>query len=143
MLASLEKRTYDTGVAAYIRNEFRFADFGDKRLDKRLQKIGIALGCAPSESIPEACETWASTKATYRFCDNENVSPEEILSSHREEQKSRLEGEEELLIVSDTMFLTFPSHPSKEGLGDTGNSNSDVEGVLVHSTIGSIRILGG
>ncbi|KXA88891.1 transposase, partial [candidate division MSBL1 archaeon SCGC-AAA259B11] len=116
--------------------EFQFTDFGDKRLDDRLQRIGVALGGAPSESIPRACGDWASTKATYRFFDNENVTPEEILSSHKEEMKSRLKWVKKVLVVSDTTYLTFPSHPSKEGLGDIGNSKTDVEGVLVHSTIG-------
>ncbi|KXB03581.1 transposase [candidate division MSBL1 archaeon SCGC-AAA261G05] len=129
-------KPWDRDVSAHIKNEFKSADFGDKRLNERLQKIGIALGSTPSESIPKACEDWASTKATYRFCDNENVNPKEILSSHRKEQKSRLKGEEKVLVVSDTTFLTFPRHPSKEGLGDVGDSKTDVNGVLVHSTIG-------
>ncbi|RLM84017.1 hypothetical protein D3D02_15620 [Halobellus sp. Atlit-38R] len=30
---------------------------------------------APAKSIPNACEDWASTKATYRFCDDERVDP--------------------------------------------------------------------
>ncbi len=128
--------SYDIDVSPYVKNEFRSADFGDERLNQRLQKIGVALSSVPSESIPKACETWASTKATYRFCDNENVNPEEISSSHKEEQKSRLKGKKTVLVVSDTTHLTFPRHPSKEGLGDIGDSKTDVEGVLVHSTIG-------
>ena len=38
--------------------------------------------------------------------------------------------------MSDTTHLTFPRHPSKEGLGDIGNSSVDVEGVKLHSSIG-------
>ncbi|KXA94458.1 transposase, partial [candidate division MSBL1 archaeon SCGC-AAA259I09] len=111
-------------------------DFGDERLDVRAQKIGVALGGAPSESIPKACKDWASTKAAYRFFDNENVTPGEILSSHKKEQKSRLKKMGKVLVISDTTQLTFPRHPSKKGLGDIGDSKTDVEGVMVHSTIG-------
>jgi hypothetical protein len=40
------------------------------------------------------------------------------------------------LVISDTTELVCPRHPSKEGLGDIGTSNTDLEGVKVHSTIG-------
>ncbi|MFB6228340.1 MAG: transposase, partial [Halobacteriales archaeon] len=56
---------YDMDVSGWIRAEFRSADLGDKRLDDRLVKIGDELGSSPAESIPAACEDWASTKATY------------------------------------------------------------------------------
>jgi hypothetical protein len=116
--------------------EFDGAEFGDARLTDRLKQIGESLGRAPAESIPNACGDWASTKATYRFCDNETVKPKEILSAHRQAQRSRLTGRENLLIVSDTTFLTFPRHPSKEGLGDISSADIDVEGVKLHTTIG-------
>jgi len=125
-----------TDVSGWIRSEFRSAEFGDKRLTDRLIQIGDRLGSSPAESIPNACENWASTKATYRFCDNESVDPNEIISAHNRAQRSRVQGNEEILVVSDTTELVFPRHPSKEGLGDIGNSTTDLEGVKVHSTIG-------
>ena len=54
----------DMDVSGWIRAEFRSADFGDKRLTDRLVQIGDELGSSPAESIPGACEDWASTKAT-------------------------------------------------------------------------------
>jgi hypothetical protein len=126
----------ETDVSGWIRNEFRSADFGDERLTDRLIQVGDRLGRAPAESIPNACEDWASTKATYRFCDNERVDSDDILSAHKREQRSRVRDKEDLLVVSDTTELVFPRHPSKEGLGDIGNSTTDLEGVKVHSTIG-------
>jgi hypothetical protein len=130
------------GTPGSIQAEFRAADFGDKRLTDRLQQIGRALGNAPGESIPNACENWASVKGTYRFCDNENVDPKEILSAHGQAHRSRLTGQDELLLVSDTTHLTFPSHPSKEGLGEVGTDQMDLEGVKVHSTIGVLPATG-
>lgn len=50
-----------------LNNEFYYADFGDTRLNDRLQQIGQMLGRAPGASIPNACADWACTKATYRF----------------------------------------------------------------------------
>lgn len=129
-------------LSGSIKSEFGTADFGDDRLTGRLQKIGSALGNAPAESIPNACEDWAATKGTYRFCDNENVDSKEILASHGQALRSRLKGAEELLLVSDTTHLTFPSHPSKEGLGDVGSDEMDLEGVKVHTTIGVLPSTG-
>jgi len=123
-------------VSGLIRAEFRSADLGDERLTDRLVRLGDELGSSPAESIPVACEDWASTKATYRFCDNESVEPNRILSAHKKAQRSRVSQLDELVIVSDTTELVFPRHPSKEGLGDIGNSEMDLEGVKLHSTIG-------
>ena len=126
----------DMDVSGWIRSEFRSADFGDKRLTDRLVKLGDELGSSPAESIPAACGDWASTKATYRFCENDSVEPNEILSAHKQTQRSRVSQLDELVIVSDTTELVFPRHPSKEGLGDIGNSETDLKGAKVHSTIG-------
>jgi hypothetical protein len=129
-------------LSGSIKSEFETADFGDDRLTVRLQKIGSALGNAPAASIPNACEDWASVKGTYRFCDNENVDPKEILEAHGQAQCSRLKGADELLLVSDTTHLTFPSHPSKEGLGDVGTDEMDLEGAKIHTTIGLLPSTG-
>jgi hypothetical protein len=123
-------------VSGWIRTEFRSADFGDTRLTDRLVQIGDALGSSPAESIPNACEDWASTKATYRFCDNESVDPNEIFAAHKQAQRSRVSESDELVVVSDTTELVFPRHPAKDGLGDIGTSDMDLEGAKIHSTIG-------
>jgi hypothetical protein len=125
-----------TDISGKLRKEFQSAEFGDQRLTDRLIQVGDRLGRAPAESIPNACEDWASTKATYRFCDNEHVDPNEILDAHKRTQQSRVQDNSELLVVSDTTELVFPRHPSKKGLGDIGNSKTDLDGVKVHSTIG-------
>ena len=125
-----------TDVSGRVRKEFQSAEFGDERLTDRLMQVGDRLGRAPAESIPNACEDWASAKATYRFCDNERVDPNEILGAHKRAQRSRVRDKNKLLVVSDTTELVFPRHPSKEGLGDIGNSKTDLEGVKVHTTIG-------
>jgi len=123
-------------ISSQVQTEFQHAEFGDARLTDRLVQIGDELGSSPAESIPVACEDTASTKATYRFCDNELVNASEILASHRQAQQSRIQETDELLVVSDTTELTFPHHPAKEGLGDIGTAEMEIHGVKVHSTIG-------
>jgi len=71
-------------ISSQVKSEFQHAEFGDARLTDRLVQIGDELGSSPAESIPIACEDTASTKATYRFCDNEHVNSTEILASHRQ-----------------------------------------------------------
>lgn len=125
-------------VSEFIRREFDHSNFGDKRLDDRLEKIGHDFGSAPSKSIPEASGDWASTKAVYRFADNPKVNRMKILSSHQEKIRARLDSSslDKILCVADTTHLTYPSPLSIEGLGDIGDSKTDVGGVLVHSSIG-------
>ncbi len=126
----------DMDISSQVQTEFQHAEFGDERLTDRLVQIGDELGSSPAESIPVACEDSASTKATYRFCDNESVSSADIFASHRQAQRSRIQETDELLVVSDTTELTFPHHPAKDGLGDIGTAEMDIQGVKVHSTIG-------
>jgi hypothetical protein len=123
-------------VGAAMPDEFQTADLGDKRLTDRLQDIAARLGRAPRKSIPAACTSWAETKATYRFCDNETVDPTNVQAAHVDAHIERISDLDELLVISDTTHLTYPSHPSKEGLGDIGTSSIDVEGVKLHTTIG-------
>jgi len=118
-----------------INAEFSSVNLGDRRLNQRLIQIGIDFIDAPGESIPEMCGDWANAKAAYRFFDNPIVTREQILQSHRERANQRIDPLDEVLFISDTTFFTFPHHPSKSGLGDVGDSDTDVEGVLVHSTI--------
>lgn len=118
-----------------INAEFSFVDFGDRRLNQRLVQVGIDFVDAPGASIPKLCGDWAKAKAAYRFFNNPNVTREQILQSHRERANQRIDVLDEVLFISDTTFFTFPHHPSKSGLGDVGDSDTDVEGVLVHSTI--------
>ena len=51
---------------------------GDGRLDRRLRQLVERMEVGFGESIPLACQDWASTKAAYRFFSNERVSEEEI-----------------------------------------------------------------
>lgn len=123
-------------VAEAMPAEFQAAPLGDARLTDRLQRIATRFGRSPGKSIPAACTDWAETKAVYRFCDNKTVDPNDILAAHTDAHTERVTELDELLVVSDTTHLTFPSHPSKEGLGDIGTSAMDLEGVKLHTTLG-------
>ena len=44
------------------------------------------------QTIPSACQDWASTKAAYRFLSNDRVSEHHILSGHFQESAERVKA---------------------------------------------------
>lgn len=65
-----------------ICGEVDTADFGDKRLTKRLVRLADQLASAPDQSFPKAARSDAALEATYRFLGNEAVTPEAVLEPH-------------------------------------------------------------
>ena len=59
-----------------LREEVGSAEFGDKRLDKRLGLIVKQFGAKPNLSIPAATDSRAEMEGAYRFFDNDKVTPE-------------------------------------------------------------------
>lgn len=41
--------------------------FGDLRLDKRLERMKMAIGQQINVSLPQMMQTWSDLKAAYRF----------------------------------------------------------------------------
>lgn len=58
------------------------SNFGDKRLEERMEKIIEQISEKPSVSIPQASSNAHQAKAVYRFLDNKKVMPEKILEHH-------------------------------------------------------------
>ena len=53
--------------------------FGDQRLDNRLLKLGDNLLEKPSLSLNQGQGDWATSKAAYRFLENEKVDSRVLL----------------------------------------------------------------
>ena len=98
------------GIAA----ELQGIALGDRRLNKRSERLIESLAANPEASINAACNGWSETLAAYRFFDNAAVTPEQILKPHREATKRRLREHPVVLIVQDTTELDFTSHPPKD-----------------------------
>jgi hypothetical protein len=122
----------------YINNwaeiEFSKITISDERIVKRLIKTTDLLSQHPHCSIPEACNGWADTKATYRLFDNNKVTAEAILMSHKLQTIERMKKYDKILCVQDTTSLDFSKHPATEGLGLYSDSEF-AKGLLVHSTM--------
>jgi hypothetical protein len=113
--------------------ELRYADLGDRRLDTRLARLVAALADRPEASVPQATQTWAATKAAYRFWDNDRIDADDILAAHRRAALDRLPSAGPLLAIQDTTALDFAAHPATAGLGYlTAEGN---RGLLAHSTL--------
>ena len=92
------------------------ADLGDVRLNKRLGNLLDILAANPNKTIPAACNGWSETIAAYRFFDNELVTPEKILLSHKEASIKRIKEEEVVLIIQDTSEIDYSHRDSIEGM---------------------------
>jgi transposase-like protein len=118
---------------SWAQGELGGADFGDKRLIKRFIQIISDIAAQPEASIPQACGNEGATKATYRFLDNENVTPEAIRASHRDKTVERVEGYKVVLAVQDTTSLNYTAHKATSGLGPIDGNGSN--GMHVHSVL--------
>jgi hypothetical protein len=60
------------------------ADLGDSRRTQRLIRIAACLSEHQAQSIASAHGAeWHQAKAAYRFFDNDEVDPQEIMAAHR------------------------------------------------------------
>lgn len=109
------------------------ADFGDARLDKRLMQVVDTLSKHPTKSITAACQTWGEAQATYRFFSNPSVTPQKIISAHRDACIARMRAESVVLCVQDTSEFNQTTHRATQGLGYVGGTNQ--MGMMMHHAL--------
>lgn len=113
-------------------------ELGDGRRTKRLVRLVSALAANPTRTLPEACEGWAETKGAYRLLENEELSPEMLLSGHRRSTLRRIGEQEVVLLIQDTTGVNFTKHRATQGLGPMGGLQAPEHpamGFFVHSCI--------
>lgn len=115
-----------------ILEEFQDIDLGDERLNQRGKSLIETLAADPQASVNAALGGWSESIAAYRFLDNDNIQPEEILKPHVQATERRIEQESTVLIVQDTTELDFTTHPTT----DSGVLNRESRlGVYDHSHV--------
>lgn len=97
-----------------IAQELDGIDLGDRRLNQRSHKIITALAANCEASINAAMSGWADTHAAYRFFDNPQVTPEQILSPHVAATLNRIRQQATVLILQDTSAFNFSAHPARD-----------------------------
>lgn len=115
--------------------ELESVDLGDTRLNRRLKTIVKDLSQNPETSLPDACDSWNNTKATYRFLNNPYVESESIYDAHCMATHKRIAEEDVALAVQDTTYLNFGIRKSSEGLGPVSKKNEKSVGFLMHSAM--------
>ena len=106
-----------------VEAEFEGAEFGDERLDRRLVHIAKLIGASPGASFPAAAGNDANLEATYRFLNNERVTPEEILAPHVRQTVRRATQVECVVVAHDTTEFNFGRF-EREDLGCVGRGKS-------------------
>ncbi len=109
------------------------ARVGDARLTQRLVILEEALSAQPTASIPQACGTWARTKAAYRLLGSSSVTPEAIRAAHAQGTVERTQGCETVLVVQDTTCKDFTSRTATTGLGPLPRTPG--MGLFLHSAL--------
>jgi len=107
-------------------------DLGDVRLNKRAVQVLRSLAANPQASINAASQGWAETQAAYRFFDNPQVEPAELLAPHQAATLQRVAEHPVVLIAQDTTTYDFSDHPPA-GVGPL--TSPSCVGFLDHSQI--------
>ena len=117
-----------------VTNDFLEFDFGDKRINRRGQKILYSFLQKPSSSVNGSCQGWNESKACYRFFENEKVTPQQILKPHKDETLKRLQDHSIILCIQDTTIVDYSYRTQKVyGLGKLREDQE--QGFLMHPTI--------
>ncbi|MGH9354421.1 MAG: IS4 family transposase [Terriglobia bacterium] len=124
-------------MASWLDDELEGCGFADVRLGKRFRVVVEKLSKGLGETIPMACQDWASTKAAYRFLSNPRVSEQEILAGHFQATRARFRATEgRILVLHDTTEFSFQREdPLAVGFTKSVNSGKDAAGRLRTHTV--------
>ncbi len=106
-------------------------DFGDKRLSNRLGIILETLEAHPESSIPQACDTNAERKGTYRFLESDRISAAAIDRGTYSDTLEKAKDLEIVLVAQDTMTYNYSQHKKAKGFGPIDEKKT--QGALMHS----------
>lgn len=94
---------------------------GDGRLDRRLRQLVGRMDAGFGETLPLACQDWASTNAAYCFFSNERVSEEDILRGHFNATRQRFAASDgPILFLHDTTESSGGAGVPRRWLHDEG-----------------------
>lgn len=115
-------------------SEVSECEFGDARLENRLPKIIDRLGHHPTLSLPAALKTRKELDAAYEFFDNDKVTPERILKTHRDRALERVMQQKVVLLVQDTTELEL-TRPKQQIAGAGPLSANSRYGAYLHPLV--------
>lgn len=113
----------------WANDELLTSNIGDKRLDKRAVKLVDRLSKF-GESFTDGFKSRAELVGACRFCDNNKVTPQKILSPHYEKTKQRIQEQKTVLLPNDTSSIDYSDKKTVDGLGIL--ESSFTHGLLIH-----------
>jgi len=120
----------------YTYDNYANAEFGDKRLSKRLARILGQLSGNPTAQISAACKDPYQAKAVYRFLGNDEVSAEAITKITHEITMGNIHEAKPpvVLIIEDTTEFNYSNLKATGGLGSISGRKT-ARGIECHSAI--------
>lgn len=125
---------------AWMDKENAACNFRDERLKKRFRLLLQQFWNGMGQTIPFACQDWASTKAAYRFFSNGQVCEHDILSGHFQATRERFTGATgPILVLQDTTTFSY-QRDQPEDIGFIGKTKVRGKpltqcGILMHSSL--------
>jgi hypothetical protein len=134
-------------MGSWIDQELAGCEFADARICKRFGVLMQQLSTGLGRTLPLACGDWASTKAAYRFLDNDRVSEADVLAGHFQATRARFAAVDgPILVLHDTTEFSF-TRSDTQAIGQTrkvvaGPAKKDGRqrmhtmcGILMHSSL--------
>lgn len=115
----------------WIETEMETLELRDPRRNQRVKRMIAQFSANPGASIPKASGNQADTKAAYRALGSDEIPAEAIRLAHARATVDRMSELQRVLVLQDTMTLSFNTCPQTEGLGPVGKAGT--HGLLVHS----------
>jgi hypothetical protein len=133
--------------------EFGSVQLKDRRLARRVVKVASAMAADPDGSIPKQNKQWGQTKGAYRLFDHPRTTLDSLCHPHWQQTRLECDASGVVLLIQDTTWLDYTSHPQTEGLGWFGRSaKTDAtigNGLFLHSVLavapkedGNARVIG-
>ncbi len=93
------------------------------------------LANQPTDSIPQAAGAWGQTKATYRFLDNDRVTPADLTAGAARDTARLCRDQAAVLVVQDTTSLNLTANRALAELGPIASSAGLARGLFLHTTL--------
>jgi hypothetical protein len=126
-----------------IRN-FGSVDLGDRRRNERAVEMARNMLNQPDGSLPQQMKSSAALQAAYGLLNQDEVTYEALLYTHRQLSLELARQERVVLFVQDTTHVDHSRHRKTTGLGPIGDGRG--QGYLIHSVLAVVpqprRVLG-
>jgi len=114
---------------SWISKELEGMDFGDKRLNHRMESIANSFMKTPHQKVYHVGNK-SEVKGAYRLFSNEKVLPSKIREPHHVKTAERARQYKTVLNLQDSSNIYFPCREKTQGLGTLVSSARALEGSL-------------